>query len=541
MKRGIGSPGSFGNGDASEPPSKRSSGHGGGGHGRNSEAFGSNIPRTRHAFKVLMTDGLAAGLLGSHGSVKDDIQKETGCRLVFSNRNDYFPETKYRVMGIYADDPHVILDVFNCIIPQLIFHGDEERKSQPSGQTDLCGKEPGEYIFRFALTRRMQSQIVGSQGCNIKFIRQDSGAKVFVENESVLGHRAGKVIGTPQTILAALRHINEFVQCESEFEEEFYQGYSRLVNFTEAQQRGWEPPPEPKDGDKPGGNKRVASNAGITTSGVVGGKGGGKNSRERVVPPKAGYKTGGAGYAPSADVLKNIVPPPPAVTLQSTGPVPPPVPPREAAAGAESGRATSSSAGRPSKVSVTEEVDHLAEALGTFPSGTVKLQYSLCCEVPAASVGLLVGTGGELIRQAEQASGAKIEIERSKGESRTMTLVGTLQNIYVAHAMMMSRLQSLNREAQEAEEKEMEDEEREEEEMPEVPEVPEPHDVQDEVEEIPQEEEPPEAERDEEAQEEHNEEGLEESDEDLEPEEIRQMIAKLEEKLARALARRNGE
>lgn len=53
----------------------------------------------------------------------------------------------------------------------------------------------------------------------------------------------------------------------------------------------------------------------------------------------------GAGYAPSADVLKNIVPPPPAVTLQSTGPVPPPVPPREAAAGAESGRATSSSAG----------------------------------------------------------------------------------------------------------------------------------------------------------------------------------------------------
>lgn len=532
MKRGIGSPGGFGNGDASEPPSKRASGHGG--HGRNSEAFGSNIPRTRHAFKVLMTDGLAAGLLGSHGSVKDDIQKETGCRLVFSNRNDYFPDTKYRVMGIYADDPHVILDVFNCIIPQLIFHGDEERKSQPSGQTDLCGKELGEYIFRFALTRRMQSQIVGSQGCNIKFIRQDSGAKVFVENESVLGHRAGKVIGTPQTILAALRHINEFVQCESEFEEEFYQGYSRLVNFTEAQQRGWEPPPEPKDGDKPGGNKRVASGAGITTSGVVGGKGGGKNSRnERVVPPKAGYKTGGAGYTPAPDVLKNIVPPPPAVTLQTTAHNPPAV-----AVAAES-RATSSSAGRPSKVSVTEEVDHLADALRTFPSGTVKLQYSLCCEVPASSVGLLVGTGGELIRQTEQASGAKIEIERSKGESRTMTLVGTLQNIYVAHAMMMSRLQSLNREAQD-EEKE-EDEEREEEEMPEVPEVPE---AQDEVEEIPQEEEPAEAERDEhhEGQEENLHEGsLEESDEDLEPEEIRQMIAKLEEKLARALARRNGE
>lgn len=65
----------------------------------------------------------------------------------------------------------------------------------------------------------------------------------------------------------------------------------------------------------------------------------GDKTRNRLQPA-------GAGYAPSADVLKNIVPPPPAVTLQSTGPVPPQtVPPREAAAGAESGRATSSSAG----------------------------------------------------------------------------------------------------------------------------------------------------------------------------------------------------
>lgn len=33
-------------------------------------------------------------------------------------------------------------------------------------------------------------------------------------------------------------------------------------------------------------------------------------------------------------------------------------------------------------------------------------------------VGLLVGSGGEIIRQAEQASGAKIEIERSSSDRR---------------------------------------------------------------------------------------------------------------------------
>eukprot|EP00913_Durusdinium_trenchii_P018014 g16927.t2 len=361
-------------------------------------------------------------------------RQETGARLVFSNRNDYFPDTKYRVMGIYADDANAILDVFTCVMPQLVSFGDEERKNMPTGQTDLCGKEPGEYIFRFALTRRMQSQIVGTQGNNIKFIRSDSGAKVFVENESIMGHRAGKVIGTPQTILAALKHINEFVQCESEFEElsmklihsleEFYQGYSRIVNFTEAAQRGWEPPPEPKDRrdepppqrtrcpraqngwsfrpggrqdmDKPGGNRRLAGPQGVTTSGVVHGKSGKGDGRPRgsVNSTKAPQYKPGSGR----EGRFNIVPPPPAVTPRGGG-----------GRGAES---------------IAQDVDSLAEALTSFPPGTVKLQYSLCCEVPAACVGLLVGAGGELIRQAEQASGAKIEIERSQGDSRTMTLVG---------------------------------------------------------------------------------------------------------------------
>lgn len=445
MKRGIGSPGGPGFDDGAEPPSKRShhNSHGHGGYHGRSESLGTNIPRTKHAFKVLITDSLAAGLLGTHGSVKDDIQKETGARLVFSNRNDYFPDTKYRVLGIYADDPNVILDVFSCILPQLVSHGDEERKSQPSGQTDLCGKESGEYIFRFALTRRMQSQIVGSHGSNIKFIRHDSGAKVFVENESVLGHRAGKVIGTPNTILAALRHINDFVQCESEYEEEFYQGFSRIINFYEAQQRGWEPPPEPKDGDKPGGNKRLAGPSGVTTSGVVQGntKGGKSSQRERGTAPKGGHKKGGGGYNSNSDALKDIVPPPPAVTQSS-------------AAGRHTPKVSTN---------VGEEVDSLADALESFPSGTVQLQYSLCCEVPASHVGMLVGPGGELIKQAEQASGAKIEIERSKGDQRTMTLVGSLLNVYVAHAMMMSRLKSLNHDEDTAADPKEEEEVREEE------------------------------------------------------------------------------
>lgn len=521
-------------GDAiGEPPAKRAP-------NRRNDLAGPSIPRTRHAFKALITDPMAAGLLGSNGSVKNEIQKETGARLVFSNRNDYFPDTKYRVMGIYADDANAILDVFTCVMPQLVSFGDEERKNMPTGQTDLCGKEPGEYIFRFALTRRMQSQIVGTQGNNIKFIRSDSGAKVFVENESIMGHRAGKVIGTPQTILAALKHINEFVQCESEFEEEFYQGYSRIVNFTEAAQRGWEPPPEPKDMDKPGGNRRLSGPQGVTTSGarVVHGKSGKGDGRPRgsVNSTKAPQYKPGSGR----EGRFNIVPPPPAVTPRGGG-----------GRGAES---------------IGEDVDSLAEALTSFPPGTVKLQYSLCCEVPAACVGLLVGAGGELIRQAEQASGAKIEIERSQGDSRTMTLVGTLLNIYLGHAIMMSRLQTFEQEQEEKEQAEQlgredfreEDAQEREQKEDYFRDEARDDEVQEEREGNHEDlrEEDQERSDDADREEDHHDreeerledgfvqhaephEDIEESDE--EPEVIREQIAKLEEKLARALARRASE
>ncbi|CAE7654609.1 PCBP3, partial [Symbiodinium pilosum] len=468
-----------------EPPAKRLNA------GR-SEPLG-NIPRTRHAFKVLVTDGLAAGLLGSHGSTKDEIQKETGARLVFSNRNDYFPDTRYRVLGIYADDPGAIIRVFNCVMSQLVYHGDEERKTQPVGQTELCGKEPGEYILRFLLTRRMQSQIVGTQGNNIRFIRQDSGAKVFVENESVLGHRAGKVIGTPQTILVALRHINEYVQCESEYEEEFYQGFSRILNFGEAQARGWEPPPEPKDLEKPSGQRRPGSSAGLPAPA-------GKGARVSALKamPKAAQNS-----------VFNIVPPPPAV-----------FPKGHTVETSQNGH-----------IDAQQEVDSLANELESFPPGTVKMPYSLSCEVPASRVGALVGTGGEVIRQVEQASGAQIEIEKSSawfGDSRMMTLVGTLVSVYVAHAMMMSRLQSL--ETQEEAAEQVEEEELQAEEQEPEQEVDGEHENQ-------EEQSHPEVEEEVYQEPEHEEAPPpEESDED--PDVIREQIAKLEEKLARALARR---
>mmetsp|Transcript_91012 Transcript_91012/g.241721 ORF Transcript_91012/g.241721 Transcript_91012/m.241721 type:complete len:420 (-) Transcript_91012:42-1301(-) len=377
-------------------------GHGSGkryGKGGTSGAHDKGVPKSRHAFKVLISEGLAAGLLGTRGVMKEEIQNETGSKLVFSNRGDYFPGSGFRVLGIYADEPSCIQRAFEWILPKLVDLGDEERKNPPKDGPELLGKEPGEYVFRFCVTRRMSSHIIGTGGNNIKQIRNDTGAKVFIENDNHLGHRLVRVIGTPEQILPALERLNEFVQTECD-DQDFFSGFAGIVNFGEASASGWTPPPEPWPPSGPSGGK--------------GGDGGGDSSREGrgvlVPPPVRGSDAGDDGSEPR------------------TG-------------------------------SVQEEVDSLADVLSSFPPGTPHLQYSVCCDLPKSMVGVVVGRSGENIKYVEQATNTTIDIDNEdSGEAaeavRPMTIVGQLVNVYTAHAMMLLKLRAT--EAKDREEAERE-------------------------------------------------------------------------------------
>eukprot|EP00913_Durusdinium_trenchii_P021667 g20359.t1 len=63
----------------------------------------------RHAFKVLCPEPLASSILGSKGSTKDRIQDECHCRLVMSNRDDFYPHTRLRLVVIHADEQEGVL------------------------------------------------------------------------------------------------------------------------------------------------------------------------------------------------------------------------------------------------------------------------------------------------------------------------------------------------------------------------------------------------------------------------------------------------
>lgn len=197
--------------------------------GRNPSWWDKGVPEAQFAFKVLCTDGLAASMIGERGAVKEDISKKHGVKLVFSNRNDYYPGTQYRVMGIYSDGEENILGALEEVIARVVEVGNEERRSPPPGGPEHLGKEDGEFIFRFCVTRRMTNAIIGVGGANISQIRKDTGSKVFLENDTMIGHRLGRIIGQPSSISAALRQLNDIIQSESA--DEAYKPYIGLVNF----------------------------------------------------------------------------------------------------------------------------------------------------------------------------------------------------------------------------------------------------------------------------------------------------------------------
>lgn len=384
---------------------------GGGGNdgGKRLCKLGIGVPRVRHAFKALVPDGLTTMLLGSRGSFKDQIQSETGTKLVFSNRGEYFPESSYRVLGIYADDMSCIDAAFGWIVPKIVELAEEERRNPPQDGPDLIGKEPGEYVFRLAVIKRMSSRIIGPGGINIKQIRHDTGAKVFIENDTKMEHQLVRVIGQPQPIMACLARVNAFIQEDCD-EQDFFPRFASFVNFSEFQPSAVPP-------------------AGGATGGFCKGK-------------------GGKGTAPAGDGRE----------ARSVLVIPP--------SAANVGRDTSGAEALPP--SVQEDLAALADTLSAFPPGTLKMQYSVASELPAAHLGMLFANEGEYVKQVAEDTATNIDFEdeavQEPDAPRPMTIVGGLLNAYTAHAMVLVKLRA-------AEAKEREEEQRQATEQSEDPEV----------------------------------------------------------------------
>mmetsp|Transcript_26676 Transcript_26676/g.60207 ORF Transcript_26676/g.60207 Transcript_26676/m.60207 type:complete len:404 (-) Transcript_26676:82-1293(-) len=192
----------------------------------------SGPPRSKYGIKALFPDAFASFLLRDRAAAKEHLQQESGARLVFSNKGDFFPETMLRVLGVYSDEPEGVTRALESIVGMLPELAQDERGRPPPAGCEMLGREEGEYIFRLILSRDTTGLLIGSQGANIKEVRRESGAKIVIREDTIAGHRLVTFTGVPDSLVDALRRVNDCMQQEAGSEE--FQQYLRVLNFAEA-------------------------------------------------------------------------------------------------------------------------------------------------------------------------------------------------------------------------------------------------------------------------------------------------------------------
>jgi len=171
----------------------------------------------RHAFKVLCPDGLVSSVIGPGGRKKDELQAETGCKMVLSNREEFYPGTRLRVLIIYGDNmqgmvaclERMVQNVGECALEE------QRRPGFNMQESDYFGKEAGEFMLRAAIPTKASGAIIGPRGVNIQAIRDEFNARVFIEKTVEEGHQVLKLVAALDNMRHAIIRINEGVQEDS--------------------------------------------------------------------------------------------------------------------------------------------------------------------------------------------------------------------------------------------------------------------------------------------------------------------------------------
>lgn len=197
-------------------------------------SYGGPPPNAKHAFKVLCPESLISALLGPKGSVKDQIQAECHCKLIFSNRDSFFPSTRLRVLVIYAEEPEMIMRTLDAVVDRLEECAAMEASSPAphtavAGEPDFLGKDPGEVMLRCAVSIKASGAIIGPKGANVQAVREECGCRLWIEKSAVQGHQLLKLTAHAQNLRTALMKINDRVQDEST--SHGFWDWANVINF----------------------------------------------------------------------------------------------------------------------------------------------------------------------------------------------------------------------------------------------------------------------------------------------------------------------
>mmetsp|Transcript_60249 Transcript_60249/g.143596 ORF Transcript_60249/g.143596 Transcript_60249/m.143596 type:complete len:438 (+) Transcript_60249:151-1464(+) len=182
-----------------------------------------------YVFKLLCPEELMHNIMGHLGESRDILEEQTGSRIRRSE--DHFPGTQFRGLHILAESPDIIASVLDKVLDRLVECGDQERSRRTSSRDEASyiGKEQREYLLRVVVAERMIGCLIGPKGTIIKQIREETGAKVFIDKSPIAGHQLLKVVGLPENMRLALHRINTTVQQEAA--SDWYPAYARIISY----------------------------------------------------------------------------------------------------------------------------------------------------------------------------------------------------------------------------------------------------------------------------------------------------------------------
>merc|ERR1740121_2132930 len=350
---------------------------------------------------------MISNLIGVGGATRKGMEEETGARLKISHRDEFFPNSSCRILIISADSVDQLLSVVEQVLVKLVETVEKEQErggkgARPEEADTMVGKEPGEYVFRTALPNTCTGRLIGPRGASIKALREDTGAKVFVENETYDGHQMVRVIGPQEAILTALKQVVEIIDLEM--------GGDRLMEWASVISFG--PGKGGRSGGdrgKGGGEPRRGGDAYVNGSGAA--EGGGRRTRS---------PSWDESRAPAFGEFDNDMP-------------------------ADAGPAELDERDAPGGTGPDHEaaLEAMRELISQFPEGALDCAHAVSCDLPSHRVGALIGRKGEFVHHVQKVTGTTANFsEAPKGgevKHRNLTIQGPLMAVYAAHMMMMKK------------------------------------------------------------------------------------------------------
>lgn len=332
------------------------------------------------ALKFLASESFSSAIIGKGGQVAAQIRESTGIKLKLTDRGEYYPGTKLRVITLQGDHEDDLNKAMRQIIVKL-------KECMDAGDV-ACGADESLELQMLA-PKLAAGGVIGKGGANITAIREDSGARVKVHSS----HSHVVTAGDVQEQVVSLNGSDRGVEIASA-------AVNKQVQLTN--QESW----------------FAAWASDSATGGSHGRSGrdyGGDSSRNRDYGGESS-RSGRYSRDDSRERGRHDS--------------------REDKDYRRSSRDSGHQGGKDGQSLIIDVVKGLPSSVIQDPRG-----FALSCVVPNALVGGLIGKGGHGTKDVQSKTQTKITIRDIPDdlEMRTLNIQGPLANACAAYMLMMER------------------------------------------------------------------------------------------------------